>query len=157
MASFTVCETYRAPVDRVFGVFTDLAHIAEHVSGILKVEIAKEGAIGVGTKFRETRKMFGKECTEEMEITEFEPGRSYVVVCDSCGCMMRSTFLFTQDRDISRVEMTMNCKPRTFMAKVMTTVMGPMMRKSMLKCMRSDFEDMRHVIEQRDEVAAETA
>jgi hypothetical protein len=66
-------------------VFTDLDGAAERVDGIQKLEKLTDGPVGLGTRFRETRRMFRKEAAEEMEFTAFEPGRSYGVCCDACS------------------------------------------------------------------------
>ena len=146
---------YDAPVERVFEVFANLQDAAAHISAITKLEMLTDGPVGAGTRFRETRKMFGKECTEEMEITAFEPGRSYVVGCDSCGSRMLSTFTFTQVDGRTEVCMSMDTQALKMFSRIMMVVTGPLMRRSMLKCMRADFEDMRRVIEQGEEVVAE--
>ena len=50
----------RAPADRVSAVLTDIAHADQTLSGVTQVEPLTEGPYGVGTKWRETRRMFGR-------------------------------------------------------------------------------------------------
>jgi hypothetical protein len=75
-------HTFEIDVDaspgRAFEVFTDLANNATVVRGIEKMEILTDGPIGVGTRFRETRVMMGKQATEGMELT---PLRTRRAVC----------------------------------------------------------------------------
>ena len=68
----TVSKQISAPHQAVFEKFTDFAHVAENVRGIERMEILTDGPIGQGTRFRETRIMFNREATEEMEITDWE-------------------------------------------------------------------------------------
>ena len=135
-----------APSDSVFEVFSDLRSAADRISGITKLEVVTDGPVGVGTRFRETRVMFKRECTEEMEITGFEPGRSYTVHCESCGAVYDSTFRFTPDGPATRVEVEFNCRPVSFFAKIMSPLsalmMGPMKR-----CIDKDLEDLTTAIE----------
>ena len=91
--------------------------------------------------------MFGKECTEEMTITEFEPNRRYVLSAESCGCKWGSEMRCDAEGPGTRLTLTMNTTPLTFMAKVMSTVMGPMMKGSMLKAVRKDLDDIKRAVE----------
>src|SRR5437016_2004343 len=75
MASFTISKQIDAPLDTVFGLFTNLAEAPRRIKGIKNLEVLTPGPVGVGTRFKETRVMFGRDCTEEMQITAFEPGR----------------------------------------------------------------------------------
>jgi len=49
---------------------TDLEGSAERLSGVNEAEILERPEFGLGTRWRETRTMFGKEATEEMVVTE---------------------------------------------------------------------------------------
>ena len=82
------------PVPEVFARFTDLSTAAERIKGIEELEVLTEGPIRVGTRFRETRIMFRRPATEEMEITAFEKDEMYTISCDSCGCHYETVFRF---------------------------------------------------------------
>ena len=62
-----------APVDVTFDVFSDIPNLEEHIAGIVKVEVLSDVTQGVGTHWRETRVIFGREATEEMEISTPSP------------------------------------------------------------------------------------
>jgi hypothetical protein len=51
----------RAGADRVFDVFADVTKIEERIPGITSVELLSEGPVGSGFRWRETRKMLGKD------------------------------------------------------------------------------------------------
>ncbi len=144
------CQTrVNAPVERVFEVFTDLPAAPERVRGIKALEVLTDGPIGKGTRFRETRVMFGKEATEVMEITEFHPNQMYAVEAESCGCHYRSELHFRPDGGATDVRMTFGGTPLTTGAKVMGALMGWMMKGACRKAMDQDFEDLKRVAEQR--------
>ncbi|MER5735494.1 SRPBCC family protein [Streptomyces sp. NPDC002262] len=70
---------------RVWESITDLPDLPRVLSGVQRVEVLTEGGFGVGTRWRETRRMLGKEATEEMTVTECEPPDRYVTVAGSHG------------------------------------------------------------------------
>jgi uncharacterized protein YndB with AHSA1/START domain len=103
----TARRTIRAPIDVVFGVFADIEHAADHLSGIEAIEIVSDVRLGLGTRWRETRMMFGRPTTEEMEITEFEPPTRYSVGSDSRGTRYQTVFEFAEGGGEGVTEATM--------------------------------------------------
>ncbi len=156
MGKLNVSVDVAATPEQAWAVYSDLAHAADRIKGIERIEIITDGPIGVGTKWRETRIMMKKETTEEMEITEWVPNSHYAVHSDSCGsdftCVMRVT---PADAGCT-VTMDMEFKPRTFMAKLMTPL-GWLMTGVMKKCILGDLEDLKRHIEAGGAVATHAA
>lgn len=146
MAQITVNETIEAPVDRVFALFADFHHLAQHIDGIVRSEVLTDGPVGVGTRFRETRVMYGKEATEEMEVTRFEPGESYRVEARSHGAHYISDFRFEPQSDATRVSMTFEVIPESLLARLFSFLSGAML-KSVAKACQQDMQDLKRVAE----------
>ena len=79
MAKVKVSTEVKAPVERVFALFTDIEHAADHVSGIKKIEVMSMGPFNLGYRWTETREVMGRLDDATMEITSFEPNRTYTV------------------------------------------------------------------------------
>lgn len=146
MISYQYEKRFRADPATTFSLFTDLRTADQRVSGIKKLEVLTDGPIRKGTRFRETRVMFNREATEEMEIADFQPGRSYTVVCDSCGARWTSRFEFHPDSAGTRVSLDLRCEAISFFAKLMSPLAG-LFAKSVKKCIEQDMEDLRKAIE----------
>ena len=156
MGRFTTTRLVDAAPERAFDAFTDLDNAAETVRAIKKLEVLGDGSIGVGTRFRETRMMFKREATEEMEITAFERPTRFAVECESRGCAIDSNFAFTPEGSGTRVDVEFDLKPLTFFAKMMTPV-SKLMLLSCKKQFEADMEDMAAVAESKsDEVSLAT-
>lgn len=142
MATFEIRDTIEAPTDRVFEIFADLSNAQDNIEAITSMEILSDGPIGQGTRWRETRKVFGKESTEEMWITDWRPGSGYTIACESCGCAYETDISFTPNAGGTEVVMRMSVKPRTFMAKLMSPL-GRLFAGTFRKCMLKDIDDLR--------------
>jgi uncharacterized protein YndB with AHSA1/START domain len=94
MTKVTVATTVAAPVERVFEVFTDLAHGAERVSNIQEIEMLTTGEFGLGTRWLETREVLTQLDSAEMEVTAFERNRSYTVTHHKGGGRIDTVFTF---------------------------------------------------------------
>lgn len=138
----------RAPVARVFEVATDLRGAPGRVKAITKLEVLTDGPVGRGTRFRETRRMFGHEATEEMEITSFDPPRSWTFECTNHGCHYRSEFRVLPKAEGSELVMVFQGRPLTLGARVMGFLMKPFAKKLMASCSK-DLDDIAAIAEGR--------
>lgn len=150
MARFTMAKRVAAPVDTAFDAASDLERAAEQIHAIEKIELLTPGPIGVGTRWRETRKMMGHEATETLEIAAFDRPRSYTIGCESCGSHFETTFRFAAAADdATDVSVEVNCEPRSFMATLMAPLGNLVFAKMMRKCMDADLEDIKRAAESR--------
>ena len=146
MSSFSIRKHIKAPIEQVFARASDFAALAETIAGIERVEMLTDGPVGQGTRFRETRMMFGRESTEEMEVVEFEPPRRYALGCENHGCRYHSELRFEEREAGTEVTMTFEAEPLTFFAKIMAFLTRPLL-KSMMKACAKDLEDLKAAIE----------
>jgi hypothetical protein len=149
MSGFSMTKHVAAPVETVFAVASDLVHAAEHIRGIEKIELLTPEPIGLGTRWRETRRMMGREATEVLEIIAFDRPRSYKVGCESCGAYFETTFSFVSSAGGADVTLDVRMEARSLFAKLMSPIGNLMFGKAMRKCMEDDLEDLKRVAESR--------
>lgn len=147
MAHFTVTKRVAAPVERVFDVAADLAHAADRIRGIEKIELLTDGPVGVGTRWRETRKVMGSRSTETMEITAFDRPHGYTVGCDSSGAHFEAKFSFAPDGNGTFVMLDARAEATSLMAQLMSPLGNLMFGTLMRKCMHDDLDDLARAAE----------
>ncbi len=156
----TVSEHVNASPEAVFAAASDFANAPTRIPGIKKTEMLTHGPVGVGTKFRETRVMFGKEATETMEIVGFEPGRSYTLRAFNCGCEYKTTVSVRPagsggargaggvgSAGASEITFDFSAVPQSFGARVMSAAMGWMMKGTCVKMIRQDLTSLKAALE----------
>ncbi len=148
MASLELSRQIGAPPQKVFEVFTDLTRAAERVRGIQSLEILTPGPVGRGTRFRETRVMFGRKATEEMEVTDYQPPRSFAFGGESCGARITTRFDLRPQGSGTQLDVHMETEALSFFAKLMSPLAGLMMGP-MRKAFEADLDDLQSVAEQR--------
>ena len=104
MTTVTVATVVAAPVERVFGVFTDVEHGAERVSNIQKIEMLTVGGVKLGSRWLETRDVVGRPESVEMEVTAFERNRTYTITHQKAGARIDAVFTFEPVDDGTRVQ-----------------------------------------------------
>lgn len=133
-----------APPEVVWGVLTDLAHAADTLSGVTRIQVLTDGGYDVGTRWRETRRMLGKEVTEEMEVTGVEAPRRTTIESDSSGVHYVSEFRLEPTTDGTRLTMSFAGEQRdlSVVRKVTWAVFGKLGLKAAGKMMTRDLEDI---------------
>lgn len=147
MPRFETSTHIDASPQRVFDQITDLASAPQRISAIKRLEVLTDGPMGPGTRWRETRVMFGREATEEMEITEFRPGESYTSEAASCGCLYRCTLAVAPEGSGSRLMASFEATPMTFVARLMGALTMPLMRKAVVKAFDQDLAGIKASVE----------
>lgn len=142
----TATKTVDAPRERVFDVFADIAAVEDRVEGITKVDILSDVRSGLGTRWRETRVMMGKEATEEMEMVEFSPPSRYVVTAASRGNEYRSVYDFADKGTGTEVTMVFEGTPVSLGAKLMAPLML-LFAGASRKMLEADMDDLAKVCE----------
>ncbi len=144
MKELTATRETSATPAQVWKVITDIEGAADTISGIEKVERLDGGSnFGVGTRWRETRTLFGKTSTEEMEVTEVDPGRSYVTEARSHGAFYRSLLkVEPSDSGGSRLTFVFGAEPEGMVAKIMSATIGRFFEGATRKAIEQDLVDI---------------
>jgi uncharacterized membrane protein len=96
MSSVTVTRVIPGPAGVVWSVFADLADRPSWLSEVESVELLTPGETGPGTRWRETRvDAIGGSVTEDLTITEMEPGRSVTMTLGGEGEASHLTYVFS--------------------------------------------------------------
>ncbi|MFI9821606.1 SRPBCC family protein [Streptomyces sp. NPDC052013] len=137
-----------APRDRVWDALTDLRSMERRLKGVTKVEVLTQGPFDVGTRWRETRRMFGKEATEEMWVTACAPAERYVVEAESHGMHYVSEWdLHADGPGATTVRMTFTGRP-TGRQGLLARLLGGLGAGAVRKAMAKDLDDIASSVEQ---------
>lgn len=141
----------RAPREAVWAVVTDIPNASRTIKGIERIEVLERPVGGglVGLKWRETRKMFGKDATETMWITRAEAPSFYETRAESHGSVYTTRIELAPTFSGTRLSMDFGAVPQTFGAKVMGAMFSAFGKGSMRKAILKDLEDIKAATEAR--------
>jgi hypothetical protein len=131
---------------RVFEAFTDLSAYVGRIQAIKNIEILSGNKAALGTRFKETRVMFGSEASETMEFTAFDPPSRFVLDARSHGSHYQTSHDFEEKAGITTVKVRFKATPETLFAKVFSVVFF-FMKGSMVKAFQADLTDMKKFLE----------
>ncbi len=135
---FSTETRIKATSTQVFEAITDLEGWQNWMPNFVAVEKLTEGDIGIGTEWKETRKMFGKAASEVFEVTAYDPpNRLGLRVDGTRGTTGKGEFLFDyellSDGGATLMQMTGEVNIPGFMAKVMGKLFFGAMKKAIDK------------------------
>lgn len=145
-----VAVTINAPTGAVWPVIADIEGSQETIAGIDEIEILERPSYGIlGLKWKETRTMGGKQAVETMWITEAEEESYYVTEARSHGSIYRTRIDLAESAGMTTLSMDFSAEPETFVAKLFTIVLGPLMKRSIRNALQQDLEDVKAAVESR--------
>lgn len=128
----------------VWRIVTDIEGSADVLTNVLRVERLDDAeTFGVGMRWRETRTMFGKEATEEMQVTEVDPGVSYTVVSDSGKTRYTSVVRVTPlDDDRSELSMSFGAETSGIVTTILGATIGRLFQGATRRTLEQDLADL---------------
>lgn len=100
---FSATEHFTVSKEKVFEGLTDLESAKDWMKGLVNIEKIKGSRVEPGGVWRETRKMYGKQATEEFEVISVIPGKEIKLRVDGTkGTSKKGEYLFhyiLQERD----------------------------------------------------------
>ena len=136
-------EIARAP-EEVFAYLTDLRNLPEWQASLVEVRPEREGAVEVGTRFREVRSAMGRRVESAVEVTELEPPRVFTVRATSGPLPFTVRHTLDGTDGATRLRVEAEGEPRGALRFA-----GPMVMRAAERQFRSDFERLKTVLETR--------
>ena len=130
MALLSATRTIAAPVDRVFDTVAHIENFRKALPSITNVQFLTESKTGVGTRFRETRVMRGRESTTVLEVTEYQPNERVRLVSDAGGTIWDTVFTVKAADGGTDLSLAMDARPYKLAARIMNPLVSRMIRKA---------------------------
>ncbi|MCI5048203.1 MAG: SRPBCC family protein [Aquisalinus sp.] len=130
MGKTTATRHITAPVEKVFQAISDVSTFAQTNPNIVNIEMLSTQTSGVGTRFRETRSMNGREATTELEFTEYVENEHVRIVSDAGGTIWDTLMKLTPEGETTRLDMQMDARPYKLMSKIVTPLISGMVNKA---------------------------
>lgn len=112
MAGFNMSEWVARPPREVFDFIANSENASKIVHSVTSMVKLTEGPPRVGTRYRETRLMNGREQHAELEVVEFEPTRKYAVQNVTSGIETVYRYNIQPERDGTRIDLVCEIKAK---------------------------------------------
>lgn len=137
MPKFKESYYFEAPVEIVWDLSTDLSTWSELTD--VKVDALTVEEFGVGTRWRETRKMMGRDSAQEWEITKIDAPTTYRAVSQAMGAKWVYDQFLVADGDGTRMFVEFDLAPTSSASRISYAATWPVMSMMMRRGMATDF------------------
>ncbi len=144
----TIETTIAAAPEIVFATIADIARWPDFIEAIERIEMLTSGGLEVGTRFRETRTMFGRSATEEMTVAALEVPARMVLTASNHGTRYRATHELRRAEAGTRLELAFEGVPASFAAKLLSVV-GVLFVAPLRRQLAADLADVKAEAERR--------
>ena len=128
MTGFNMSEWVARPPKEVFDFIAASENAPKIVHSVTSMVKLTEGPVRVGTRYRETRLMHGKEQQAELEIVEFEPTQKYAMQNVTSGIETTYRYNFQPERDGTRIDLVCEVKANGI-KKLMLPLVASILKK----------------------------
>lgn len=128
MSGFEMNEWIARTPKEVFDFITASENAPKVTSSIVSMVKLTEGIVGVGTRYRETRLMNGKEHSTELEVAAYEPDQRYAMKNLTEGIETIYHYSFKPEKEGTRIELVCEVKA-TGLKKLMVPVVASILKK----------------------------
>lgn len=111
-----------ASVETVFDTVAHIDNYMQAVPEIVGVEHLGDTRRGVGARFRETRRMRGREASSVLEVTEYVLNERIRIVSEAGGTLWDTIFTLRPAHNGSVIAMEMTATPKSFLARLLLPV-----------------------------------
>ena len=136
------------PKSVIWTAITDIENCSNMLSSIIDLEVLNQPTETiVGLKWKETRKMFGKEATETMWITDFVENEYYCTRAESHGSVYITKLSLTEAGENTMLSMSFTAEAQSTFVKIISAIMSLFIKNSMQKELFKDLLDIKNYVE----------
>lgn len=146
--NITVNVEIKSSKSKVWTAITDIDNCIDMISGIIDLKVIHKPEKGlIGLKWTETRKMFGKEVTETMWITDCKTNEFYCTRAENCGAIYSTKIMVTETDNKTQLTMNFSDSSDSFFVRMMSAIMSLFIKKSMIKMLEKDLSEIKAFVE----------
>jgi uncharacterized protein YndB with AHSA1/START domain len=134
-------EIKRAP-EEVFDYLADPRKVAQWQAWAIEIHQESEGQVGVGTRFRDVRKLLGRTIESTTEFTEYDPPRTLGLKVTAGPIPFRIRQTLEPAADGTRVSVHAEGEPGGFFK-----LAEPIVGRAAERQMKGDFETVKDLLE----------
>ncbi len=135
-------------IETIWQAITDIKNCTKMISNIIDVEILNQPEDSlVGLKWKETRRMFGKESFETMWITDFVENEYYCTRAESHGSVYITKLSLSEVSNNTLLTMSFTGEAQTLIVKLISACMGYFIKSAIKKELHKDLKDIKKYVE----------
>lgn len=144
--AFSDIITINRPISEVFAFISDISNGPKMNENIVNVDKLTEGPIRVGSLFKETRVIRGRNAAATIEVVQYNPTKEFSARSDSNGLIV--TYHYQMSEVTDGTEVSFQCEVKT--SGIVMLLFKPLLIKILKQEDGDHLKDIKRVIESQD-------
>lgn len=137
-----VAQDVEAGPSEAWEVLVDFAAYPERMASYESLELLSVASGGLGTRWRQTRTVYGRSHSQVMEVTRWEEPTLLELEAGERGARYRTTYVLVESASGTRVEMRFEVEATNPLARAFQRLFGARLMRSTAEAMEKDLEDL---------------
>ena len=142
MTEIQIRQRFALPPERAWESLVAFDRYPEWIESYEAVEFVGTQHEGVGTRWRQTRTVFGRSHSQVMEVTSWEGPRSFALVAEESGARYETRYELAPVEGGTEVVMTFSVTGTNPLSRVFVRTIGRRLLRGTGEAMARDLEDL---------------
>ena len=140
----SVKEEFKGLIQKTWSTLTDLDQYPSRVKSYEAIEWLTSEKSGVGAKWKQTRRVYGKSHSQTIEVVEWREPTSFALTATEAGAtyLTRYSLRESKDGETTEVSASFEVQPNNLFSKVFVKLIGKKLLGSTGETLQNDLSDL---------------
>ena len=137
-------QKFKGSIEKTWSTLIDLDRYPSRVESYEAIEWLTSEKSGVGAKWKQTRKVYGKSHTQTIEVVEWREPTSFAMTATEAGVIYLTRYSLGESKDgeTTDVSASFEVQPNNLFSKVFVKLIGKKLLGSTRETLQNDLSDL---------------
>ena len=145
MASkISINQEFKGSIEKTWSTLIDLDRYPSRVKSYEAIEWLTSEKSGVGAKWQQTRKVYGKNHTQTIDVVEWREPTSFAMTATEAGAIYLTRYSLGESKDgeTTDVSASFEVQPNNLFSKIFVKLIGKKILGSTRETLQNDLSDL---------------
>ncbi len=143
-SKMSIKQEFQGSIKKTWSTLINLDRYPSRVKSYEAIEWLTSEKSGVGAKWKQTRRVYGKSHTQTIEVVEWSEPTSFAMTASEAGAIYLTRYSLGESKDgeTTEVSASFEVQPNNLFSKVFVKLMGNKLLGSTRESLKSDLSDL---------------
>ncbi len=143
-SKISVNQEFKGSIEKTWGTLIDLDQYPGRVKSYEAIEWLTSERSGVGAKWKQTRRVYGKSHAQTIEVVDWREPTAFAMTATEAGAIYLTRYILgeSQDGETTEVSPSFEVQPNNLVSKVIVKLFGKKLLSSTRECLKNDLSDL---------------
>ena len=143
-STISIKQEFKGSIEKMWSTLIDLDRYPSRVRSYETIEWLTSEKSGVGAKWKQTRRVYGKSHTQTIEVVEWREPTSFAMTAPEAGAtyLTRYSLGESKDGETTDVSASFEVQPNNLFSKAFVKLIGKKLLGSTRETLQNDLSDL---------------